>query len=173
MLTTAEGSSDRFEPFFLQNVFFICIPEPQKKFGQLFLCFTPPKETFFFIGGAWLARFPELRACPHFWKSAALGNHIGPRWEYRPDHFSGIEGMPSFLEKCSRWSFLVMATTHINAQWTCELSEHCSALGDSLNIWVFVLPASTMLFSFAHHLQWWKYDVINMLSTAMILMVVY
>ena len=73
------------------------------------MCLTPPKETFFFAGGAWLARFPELRVYPQFWKSAALGNHIGPRWKYQSDHFSGIEGMPSFLEKCSRWRFLVMA----------------------------------------------------------------
>ena len=80
----------------------------KKKIGPLFLCLTPQKRRFF-AGGAWLARFPELRVYPQFWKSAALGNHIGPRWKYQSDHFSGIEGMPSFLEKCSRWRFLVMA----------------------------------------------------------------
>ena len=29
-----------------------------------------------------LGRFPELRVYPHIRKSAASGNHIGPRWEY-------------------------------------------------------------------------------------------
>ena len=142
--------------FFLQNVFFICIPEPQKKFGRIFWCFTPQKETFFFIGGAWLARFPELRACPHFWKSAALGNHINPRWEYRPDHFSGIEGMPSFLEKCSRWSFLVMAIIHIDAKWTCDrvntgwFIEYLSVRLASQYNDIFLCPSSAVMKIWRH-----------------------
>ena len=42
--------------FFLQNVFFICIPEPEKKLHKFFLQFYPLKELFF----SWLPRFPEL-----------------------------------------------------------------------------------------------------------------
>ena len=33
-----------FGPFFLQNVFFMSMMEPQKKFGPNFLGFTPPKQ---------------------------------------------------------------------------------------------------------------------------------
>ena len=50
MLTTAKGSSGRFEPIFLQNVFFICILEPQKKIGQLLCVLTPKKQQFFQLG---------------------------------------------------------------------------------------------------------------------------
>ena len=49
MLTTAEGSSNRFEPIFLQNVFFICIPEPQKNLTT-FLGFDPLKQLLFCRG---------------------------------------------------------------------------------------------------------------------------
>ena len=74
MLTTAEGSSDRFEPIFLQNVFFIGIPEPQKKIWQFFFRFYPLKEPLF-LGG--VPDFPDFQNWgsagrePHFWQSAA------------------------------------------------------------------------------------------------------
>ena len=48
--TTAEGWIDRFGPNFLQNVHFMSIMEPQKKFGRLFFSFTPPNKTFFPMG---------------------------------------------------------------------------------------------------------------------------
>ena len=100
MLATAESWNDRFGPFFLQNVFFICIRKPQKKIGWFFLGFTPSKRRCFLEGvagwpdfqkwgaplifgklhhkeiafvfgrGTWLTTFPKLRGAPQFWKSA-------------------------------------------------------------------------------------------------------
>ena len=58
MLATAESWNDRFGPFFLQNVFFMDMIEAQKKFGRVFLGFTPPKQTFFPAGGV----MSELRS---------------------------------------------------------------------------------------------------------------
>ena len=100
MLATAESWNGRFGPFFLQNVFFICIRKPQKKFGWFFLGFTPSKRRFFLEGvagwpdfqkwgaplifgklhhkeiafvfgrGTWLTTFPKLRGAPQFRNSA-------------------------------------------------------------------------------------------------------
>ena len=145
-----------FWPNFFAKCIFYMHPGAAKKIWPTFFVFYPPKRDVFFIGGAWLARFPELRACPHFWKSAALGNHIGPRWEYRPDHFSGIEGMPSFLEKCSRWSFLVMAIIHIDAQWTCDrvntgwFIEYLSVCLASQYNAIFLCPSSAVMKIWRH-----------------------
>ena len=35
-------------------------PGPAKKIGQLFFWFDPLKQLLFFVGGLWLAGFPEL-----------------------------------------------------------------------------------------------------------------
>ena len=51
MLTTAEGSSDRFEPIILQNVFFICIKATKKNNGHFFMGFAPQKVMIFSAGG--------------------------------------------------------------------------------------------------------------------------
>ena len=61
--------------FFLQNVFFMCITEPQKNAGQLFFWFYPLKELFFSRRGSLavqISREVVLPAQePPLWKSAA------------------------------------------------------------------------------------------------------
>ena len=41
------GWNDRFDPIFLQNVFFICITRPQKFLGRDSVRFTPSETVFF------------------------------------------------------------------------------------------------------------------------------
>ena len=63
MLATVEGWIDRFWPFFLQNVFFICIKKPQKKFGCFLGGFTTSNATIFSDGGP----MSELRSKCQNW----------------------------------------------------------------------------------------------------------
>ena len=58
--------------FFCKCIFYIH-PEAAKKNWPTFFVFYPPKRDVFFIGGAWLARFPGLRVYPQFWKSDQPG----------------------------------------------------------------------------------------------------
>ena len=72
MLATAEGWIDCFGPIFLQNVFFICLRKPQKKWGHFLWVFSPQimddkLDPWCFLGG-----FQELRINPHFLKTSCI-----------------------------------------------------------------------------------------------------
>ena len=70
MLATAESWNDRFGPFVFQNVFLYVLGSRKKNLADFFWV-LPLQKAFFFGRGGWLARFPELRACPQFWKTAS------------------------------------------------------------------------------------------------------
>ena len=68
-LVTAEGWNGRFDPFFLQSVFFICITKPQKKLDS-FLSFLPPERAVFFCRWSLTFRSSKLRLC---WQKSEIG----------------------------------------------------------------------------------------------------
>ena len=80
MLATAEGWNDGFGPFFLQNVFFICIEGMKNRIWPSSYGFYPPKRDVFQLG-VWCQNWgANVRIEVHRWNYNEIISFIYMKW---------------------------------------------------------------------------------------------
>ena len=94
-LTTAEGWNGRFDPFFLQKVFFIYVMRSQNFFDRFLGVFTLPKWPKVPSVSPQRASFQKLRGAPQFLKTAVHLHRQVSSIQSPKRWFSKIEGRPS------------------------------------------------------------------------------